>query len=407
MLAPRARARAYRAHVAPALLCRTGRGLPPPPGRRTPSPRASWSTSTPSRSSSPWPSRPRPPTPASTRPPATLFPIADTPETDAGARRGGADPLHQDHRPLPQQGQERHPPVASILVEDYGGEVPSSRAALEALPGVGRKTANVVLNMWWGFPSQPVDTHVFRVGNRTGIALGPDVVAVERGAGEPRPRRVPAPLPPLADPARPLHLRRAQAQMPGLPDPRPLHLRGQDPHDRTATTSSASATPSSTCSARPTTPSSTSWGSRRASCSSSSATAPSSSTPPCASPGRRPAARSPTPSRAWATSASAPPSSAGSTTTRWAASTPHSLAAEGTDFPNPPVRDGGLPTSRSMIFVSPDGERSMNTYLGISSELGPEDVPEARGGPRRHPVPRGLPLRQAPTARRPSRPPRA
>ena len=51
-----------------------------------------------------------------------------------------------------------------------------------------------------------------------------------------------------------------------------------------------------------------------------------------------------------------------------------SLAAEGSDFPNPPVPNGDLPTSRSMIFVSPDGERSMNTYLGISSELGPEDV---------------------------------
>lgn len=54
-----------------------------------------------------------------------------------------------------------------------------------------------------------------------------------------------------------------------------------------------------------------------------------------------------------------------------------SLAAEGSDFPNPPVPNGSLPTSRSMIFVSPDGERSMNTYLGISSELGPEDVSEA------------------------------
>jgi sugar/nucleoside kinase (ribokinase family) len=52
------------------------------------------------------------------------------------------------------------------------------------------------------------------------------------------------------------------------------------------------------------------------------------------------------------------------------------LAREGSDFPNPPVRDGGLPTSRSMIFVSPDGERSMNTYLGISSEVSPADVPE-------------------------------
>ena len=54
------------------------------------------------------------------------------------------------------------------------------RAALESLPGVGRKTANVVLNMWWGHPSQAVDTHIFRVGNRTGICPGKDVVAVER-----------------------------------------------------------------------------------------------------------------------------------------------------------------------------------------------------------------------------------
>ena len=53
------------------------------------------------------------------------------------------------------------------------------------------------------------------------------------------------------------------------------------------------------------------------------------------------------------------------------------LRREGSDFPNPPVRGGSLPTSRSMIFVSPDGERSMNTYLGISSELSPLDVPEA------------------------------
>lgn len=70
--------------------------------------------------------------------------------------------------------------LSRILVEAYGGEVPSSRAALQALPGVGRKTANVVLNMWWGLPAQAVDTHVFRVANRTGIAPGRDVAAVER-----------------------------------------------------------------------------------------------------------------------------------------------------------------------------------------------------------------------------------
>lgn len=70
--------------------------------------------------------------------------------------------------------------LSRILVDEYGGEVPNSRAALESLPGVGRKTANVVLNMWWGMPTQAVDTHIFRVGNRSGIAPGKDVVAVER-----------------------------------------------------------------------------------------------------------------------------------------------------------------------------------------------------------------------------------
>jgi endonuclease-3 len=70
--------------------------------------------------------------------------------------------------------------LSRILVEQYGGEVPSSRAALASLPGVGRKTANVVLNMWWRVPAQAVDTHIFRVGNRTGVAPGKDVVAVER-----------------------------------------------------------------------------------------------------------------------------------------------------------------------------------------------------------------------------------
>ncbi len=79
--------------------------------------------------------------------------------------------------------------LSRILVEQYGGEVPSSRAALQSLPGVGRKTANVVLNMWWRFPAQAVDTHIFRVGNRTGIAPGRDVVVVERAIED----NVPAP----------------------------------------------------------------------------------------------------------------------------------------------------------------------------------------------------------------------
>lgn len=70
--------------------------------------------------------------------------------------------------------------LSRILVDDYGGEVPDSRAALITLPGVGRKSANVVLNAWFGQPAQPVDTHIFRLGNRSGIAPGRDVVAVER-----------------------------------------------------------------------------------------------------------------------------------------------------------------------------------------------------------------------------------
>ncbi|MGD1869942.1 MAG: endonuclease III [Neomegalonema sp.] len=70
--------------------------------------------------------------------------------------------------------------LSQRLIEDYEGEVPTSRAALESLPGVGRKTANVVLNMWFRYPAQAVDTHIFRVGNRSGIAPGKDVVAVER-----------------------------------------------------------------------------------------------------------------------------------------------------------------------------------------------------------------------------------
>ncbi len=70
--------------------------------------------------------------------------------------------------------------LSRILVDEYAGQVPSSRAALQSLPGVGRKTANVVLNMWWHIPAQAVDTHIFRFGNRTGVCPGKDVDAVER-----------------------------------------------------------------------------------------------------------------------------------------------------------------------------------------------------------------------------------
>jgi endonuclease-3 len=69
--------------------------------------------------------------------------------------------------------------LSQMLVDDYGGEVPKDRAALERLPGVGRKTANVVLNVAFGQETFAVDTHIFRVCNRTGLAKGKTVLAVE------------------------------------------------------------------------------------------------------------------------------------------------------------------------------------------------------------------------------------
>lgn len=78
--------------------------------------------------------------------------------------------------------------LSQRLIDEFGGEVPSSREALQSLPGVGRKTANVVLNMWWGMPAQAVDTHIFRLGNRSGLAPGKDVDKVERAIED----RIPA-----------------------------------------------------------------------------------------------------------------------------------------------------------------------------------------------------------------------
>lgn len=70
--------------------------------------------------------------------------------------------------------------TCQILVEQHGGKVPEDRAALEALPGVGRKTANVILNTAFGHPTIAVDTHIFRVSNRTGLAPGKTVLEVEK-----------------------------------------------------------------------------------------------------------------------------------------------------------------------------------------------------------------------------------
>ena len=108
-----------------------------------------------------------------------LFPIADTPHKmlDLGEERLIE---HIKTIGLFRNKAKNVIKMAEILVRDYGGQVPSSRAALQSLPGVGRKTANVVLNMWWRIPAQAVDTHIFRFGNRSGVCPGKDVETVER-----------------------------------------------------------------------------------------------------------------------------------------------------------------------------------------------------------------------------------
>jgi endonuclease-3 len=109
----------------------------------------------------------------------TLFKVADTPEKMLALGEEGVID-HIRTIGLYRNKAKNVIKLCRILVADYGGAVPNSRAALQSLPGVGRKTANVVLNMWWRYPAQAVDTHIFRVGNRTGICPGKDVVAVER-----------------------------------------------------------------------------------------------------------------------------------------------------------------------------------------------------------------------------------
>ena len=108
-----------------------------------------------------------------------LFPIADTPQKMLDL---GEEGLIEHIRTIGLYRNKAKNVIrlSQLLIERFGGEVPSSRAALQSLPGVGRKTANVVLNMWFRMPAQAVDTHIFRVGNRTGIAPGKDETAVER-----------------------------------------------------------------------------------------------------------------------------------------------------------------------------------------------------------------------------------
>ena len=108
-----------------------------------------------------------------------LFQIADTPEKMLALGEDGVIE-HIKTIGLFRNKAKNVIKLCQILIDKFDSQVPSSRAALQSLPGVGRKTANVVLNMWFHQPAQAVDTHILRVGNRTGIAVGKDEVAVER-----------------------------------------------------------------------------------------------------------------------------------------------------------------------------------------------------------------------------------
>jgi endonuclease-3 len=107
-----------------------------------------------------------------------LFPVANTPRAILDL---GVEGLSNFVRSIGlYQGKARNIiATCKVLLEQHGGEVPAERESLEALPGVGRKTANVILNTAFGQPTMAVDTHIFRVANRTGLAPGKTVRAVE------------------------------------------------------------------------------------------------------------------------------------------------------------------------------------------------------------------------------------
>jgi endonuclease-3 len=108
-----------------------------------------------------------------------LFPVANTPQKILALGLDGLE-SHIKTIGLFRSKAKHLMQTCRLLVDQHGGEVPGSREALEALPGVGRKTANVVLNVAFGQPTMAVDTHLFRLGNRTGLAIGKTPLAVEQ-----------------------------------------------------------------------------------------------------------------------------------------------------------------------------------------------------------------------------------
>ena len=156
-----------------------------------------------------------------------LFQVADTPEKMLSLGEAGL----KDHIKTIGLFNSKAKNVIALsqqLLAEHGGQVPQDRDTLVKLPGVGRKTANVVLNMAFGQETIAVDTHIFRVSNRTGLAPGKTVDAVEQKLEKVRAGQPQATRPSLADSARPLCLQGAQARVPELPAARPLRLQGKD-----------------------------------------------------------------------------------------------------------------------------------------------------------------------------------
>ena len=118
--------------------------------------------------------------------------------------------------------------LSKRLVAEHGGKVPHDREALEALPGVGRKTANVVLNIAFGEPTIAVDTHIFRVGNRTGPCRRQDAARRRDEAQRSRAGKISPARPSLAHSARPLHLHRAAAAVREVHHRRSVQVAGED-----------------------------------------------------------------------------------------------------------------------------------------------------------------------------------
>ena len=156
-----------------------------------------------------------------------LFAVADTPEKMLAL---GEEKVREYIKTIGLYRNKAKNVIAlsEKLIAEFGGEVPRTRAEIETLPGAGRKTANVVLNMAYGEHTMAVDTHVFRVGNRTGLAPGNTPLEVELGLEKVIPSGVHAARASLADPAWPLHVPRAQAALRGVLDQRSLPVAGKD-----------------------------------------------------------------------------------------------------------------------------------------------------------------------------------